>query len=535
MMKFLRSQSQTVLVVVLGVIGLGFLFYGNSGNFLTTGTGRTSNDFGRIDGEDLTVADLTEAVRNTRNSMIIHGQGSDLRQPGAAAKVAELAWGQLLMLHEADRLHLTISDKELVDFVHSQPIFQKDGVYSPAAYQSFITELKDQLHLPDDSGADPLAGAKAEFETVLRNDLTLEAVSKALFSSVRGSAQDVSTQYEKFYGPATVSVVTIDPKTYIASAKVTEADIENEYKTNPTNPAYRTDEKRKVDYVLFLLPPDQAKLPDAQKAAALNALGEKATKFALAFIPDPSADPGSAFTPPDFLTEARKEGLSPATTDFFAADTQPANVPPSPAFNSSAFSLTKDSAISKVVELENGFAVQHLDEIQPSELRPLEEVKAAITSHLQQTQGQGQAQFAAQLMSKLLEAAVAKGSDFKTTAAGMKLKAETIPAFVPYGILTAKTPQTDPRLQTIAYEVTSLQPGQVSDPVPLSSDNTTLILHLDRRDKADPAGLADFETRYRSSQDQQLRQAVAEDWTDWKSKQPGTHKPPDLESFGSVE
>ena len=37
MMKFLRSQSQTVLVVVLGVIGLGFLFYGNSGNLLTTG------------------------------------------------------------------------------------------------------------------------------------------------------------------------------------------------------------------------------------------------------------------------------------------------------------------------------------------------------------------------------------------------------------------------------------------------------------------------------------------------------------------
>ena len=74
MMKFLRSQSQTVLVVVLGVIGLGFLFYGNAGNLLTAPGSHTSNDFGRIDGEDLSVAQLTDAVRNTRESLMISGE-----------------------------------------------------------------------------------------------------------------------------------------------------------------------------------------------------------------------------------------------------------------------------------------------------------------------------------------------------------------------------------------------------------------------------------------------------------------------------
>src|SRR5476649_1062878 len=123
MMKFLRSQSQTVLVVVLGVIGLGFLFYGNSGNFLATAAGRVSNDFGRIDGEDLAMADLTDAVRNTRDSLAIHGQSEQLRQPGASAQVAEEAWRQLLLLREADRLHIIISNKELVDYIHSLPVF----------------------------------------------------------------------------------------------------------------------------------------------------------------------------------------------------------------------------------------------------------------------------------------------------------------------------------------------------------------------------------------------------------------------------
>lgn len=535
MMKFLRSQSQTVLVVVLGVIGLGFLFYGNSGNFLTTGTGRTSNDFGSIDGEDLTVADLTDAVRNARYLLKIHGQAQELTQPGASAQVAELAWSQLLLLHEADRLHITVSDKELVDYVHSLPVFQKDGVYNPEVYEKAMGQLKNLLRLPDDSGADPLATTKAVFETVLRNDLTTEAVTKALFSGVRNSAQDVSAQYEKLYGPATVSLVTLDPKSFIATAQVTPAEVEAEYKAHPLNPDYRTQEKRKVDYVLFLLSPDQAKLPEAEKTAAMNALGQKALDFALAFQPEPSATDSAPPPPPEFLAEATKRGLKPATTDFFAVDTPPANVPPSPAFNNAAFSLTKDDAISKVVELDNGVAILHLAEIQPSELRPLEEVKADITKQLQQSKGGQTAQVTAQIMAKALQGAVAKGADFKTAATGMNLKVETIPAFVPYQILTAKASQTDQRLQTIAYATTSLTTGQVSDPIPVQSDNTTLILHLDTRGQADPAGLAEFETRFRQSSDQQFRQTAVTDWTSWKSKQPGTRKPPELDSFGNVD
>ena len=323
--------------------------------------------------------------------------------PAPRRKVAEEAWRQLLLLREADRLHINISDKELVDYVHSQPVLQKDGVYSPDVYQSRMTELQNIIHVPAEAGVDPLVSAKAMFETVLRNDLRVQAVTKALFSSIRSSARDVSTQYEKFYGPATVSFVTFDPKSFVAAAQVTPADIEAEYKANPTNPAYRTKEKRKVDYVLFLLSPDQAKLPDAQKAVAKDALGQKALDFALAFQPDPSATPGTTPPPPDFQAEAKKRGLTPATTDFFSADTPPANVPPSPAFNTAAFSLTKDNAISNVFELDNGVAVLHLAEIQPSDLRPLAEVQADIMKQLQQTKGLQAEQLAAQSASEKLQ------------------------------------------------------------------------------------------------------------------------------------
>ena len=146
----------------------------------------------------------------------------------------------------------------------------------------------------------------------------------------------------------------------------------------------------------------------------------------------------------------------------------------------------------------------------------------AVEKQLQQRKGLQAEQAAAggAAMRLKLGLALNKTSDFKTEATKLGLKTDTLPTFVP-----AKAAANDERLRAIAYAVTSLKPGDVSDPVPIQSDNATLLLHLDTRAPADPAGLADFENRFRSSQDEQLRNIVSADWADWKSKQPGTHSP----------
>jgi peptidyl-prolyl cis-trans isomerase D len=529
MMKFLRSQSQTVLVVVLGVIAVGFLFYGNAGNLLTAGTSRASNDFGRIDGEDLSVADLYDAVRETRNWLLIHGGAAQLQQPNASAHLAEGAWAQLLLLREADRLHIDVGPEEIADFIRKQSIFQKDGAFNLEAYDAQIKEMQVELRISPDSGVDPVVATKTIFENLIRDYLRTDAVNRALFDSVRSSAHDVAEQYAKFYGPTTISYVTFDPKAYLAHAQVSPADIEAEYKSNPNNPAYRTDEKRKVDYVLFALTPDQMKLPDDQKNAAKDALGQKALDFALAFQPDPSAAPGAPAPSIDFQAEAKKRGLNPGTTDFFAQDQPPGNLPPSPAFNNAAFSLSKDNTISKVIEMDNGVAVLHLAAIQPSALRPLDEVKAEIQKHLLEASARQAASITAEISAKLLQAEVAKGTDFKKAAAAKNLKVITTPAFVPSALRDA-----DPTLQSLAYHAFALTVNQVSSPVQLTEGGQYAVAHLDSRAQPDPAGLSDLE-RVRDQEDQQFRQVVITDWIAWKSKQPGTHKPPDLDAYGTVE
>jgi len=528
MMKLLRSQSQLVLVIILGVIGLGFLFYGSSGNMLTSG--HVSNDYGRIDGSDISVAELYGQVRNTRYFLVLTGHGQQLAQPGAQALVAQEAWRQLLLLHEADRLHIQISDQELADYIRKQPLFQKDGAYSPELYQEIMGKLQVAFRLSPDGGADPLATTKATFETLMRDNLRSQAVSGALFSTVRGSNLDVGAQYEKFYGPTTVSLISFDPKSFESAVQVSPDDIAAEYKANPMNPSYRSKEKRNVDYVLFTLTPDQAKLPAKEKAAAIDALGQKALDFALAFQPEPSANPATPPPPPDFLAEAKKRGYTPITTGFFTVDTPPTGLPPSPAFNSAAFDLTKDKSISKVVELENGVAILHLAEIQPSDLLPLEQVKADITTMLRETKALQAEQAAAQTAANSLKAAMAKGTAFAAAAASLNLKVETPAAFVPKNV-----PTSDPKLRVAAYVATTLSPGQVSDPAPVQGTNSLVLVYLDGRAKADTAGLAEFTKSFGQEQDQQLRNMVYLDWSNWASSRPGTRKPPELDAYGGVQ
>jgi peptidyl-prolyl cis-trans isomerase D len=512
MMKFLRSQSQSVLILILVVLGGSFIFYG-TGNVLNSGV-RGGTDYGRIAGQDLSVAELYNAVHITHNSMLM-SQSKVLDRPDATKIIAEEAWRQLLLLHEADLLHIEISDQELITYVQS--IFQKDGAYSPELYQTVMSNLDNKFHITPDA-----------FEAVVRSQLRSDAVRAALFLSVHASSRDITKQYANLYGPTQVSVITFDPKNYLGQVKVSPDEIQAEYKEHPDNPAYRTQEKRKVDYVLFPLTPEQMKLPQKDKEAAIDALGEKAITFALALQPDPSN--AAAPTPPDFQAEAKKEGLSAETTDFFAVDAPPAGLPPSPAFNNAAFALTKDDPISKVVELDNGVAVLHLSNVQPSELRPLSEVQGDITKQLQQVKAGQTAQIFAQIDGQMLKSKTTSDADFAKAAAGLKLTPQTLPSFVP-----ANTPASDPRLQTIAEAATQLTVGGVSDPLPIDSDQTIVVVHLDSRAAPDPAGLSEFETRFRNAQDQQVRTLAFIDWANWMSKQPGTHRPPHLADYGGVE
>jgi hypothetical protein len=364
----------------------------------------------------------------------------------------------------------------------------------------------------------------------VHNQLRTDALYKTLFSSIHGSGDDAATEYQKDYGPEQISYVTFPAATYSSAAKVTPEEIAAAFKANPTNPAYRTDEQRQVEYILFPLSAGQAKLPEQQKQAAIESLGDKALDFALALQPDPNAPNTSALPAADFDAEAKKRALTPITTNFFPVGKPPAGMAPSPAFNNAAFALSKEDPISKVVALDNGVVVMRLLQVQSSQPKALAEVSPEIEKQLQQSKGARAQELAAAIAAATLRDAVKKGTIFAAAAAAQHLPVQALPNIVP-----RKVSMSDERMATLAYFSAMLPVGAVSEPIPVSTDNSVIILHVDNRGAPDPAGQAEFAKHYRDTQDENLRAAAFADWVNWKSKQPGTHPPPNLEAYGAVE
>ena len=87
-----------------------------------------------------------------------------------------------------------------------------------------------------------------------------------------------------------------------------------------------------------------------------------------------------------------------------------------------------------------------------------------------------------------------KGADFKTAAAAQHLTVQTLPAFVP-----RKASMKDMKQATLGYYSARLPVGAVSSPIPLESENSVLVLHVDSRAPADAAGFAAFEAQYGQS------------------------------------
>ena len=416
------------------------------------------------------MADLYGAMRNERTTLVLFNRN---REQPTQAELAANAWTRLLLLREAARLHIDVPDADVIANIQSQPQFQKDGAYSPDLYREFSTFLLNTQHISADT-----------YAALLHDQMRVAVVYRTLFSSVHALGSDVQARYDKGYGPVQVSYVSFVPAAYAATARVTPAEIEAAYKADPMNPAYRTDEKRQVEYVLFPSRRPRTSSRTRKRTPPSRRIGEKAVDFAQALEPDPNASSGAAAPAADFHAEAAKRGLAPVTTDFFTATSSPAGLPPSPAFNNAAFALTKDDPISKVVQLENGVVVMHLVQIQPSELKPLAEVSPAIEKQLQQQKAAQTAHAAATLAAADLKAAVAKGIDFKIAAAAHHLSVQTLPSFVP-----GKIPETDARLATFGYFSSQLAVGQVSDPEPVESDNSVVVMHVDSRAAGRPRRL----------------------------------------------
>jgi len=129
-----------------------------------------------------------------------------------------LAWQRLILLHEARRKKITISDAELINSIEGNPSFQKNGKFNKALYDSIV---KYEFHLQSRA-----------FEEHLREDMMLQRLSDSVTASVSITEPEIQEAYKKENEQISINYISAIPSDFQKDITPTEEELKDYFLKN---------------------------------------------------------------------------------------------------------------------------------------------------------------------------------------------------------------------------------------------------------------------------------------------------------------
>jgi peptidyl-prolyl cis-trans isomerase D len=241
MLNVMRKHAGSWMIkVVLFAIVIVFVFWG-VGSFRS----REASKVATVNEEIITVVDYRRAY----NNMIDQYRqrfGSSLNDDMIEMlQIKKQVLNQLidrkLLLQEADRLDLRVSDAEVADSIMNTPVFQSNGTFDNRRYRSLLAQVR----------LTPEA-----FEADQKSVLLGEKLSRIIMGAAKVSDAEARQWYEWQNASVNVDYVVFQPSRY-SDIEPSEAAIAEYF--DAQKETYKTDPMLKARYVVFE--------PDAYKGA----------------------------------------------------------------------------------------------------------------------------------------------------------------------------------------------------------------------------------------------------------------------------
>ncbi|MBI3615782.1 MAG: peptidylprolyl isomerase [Candidatus Omnitrophica bacterium] len=133
----------------------------------------------------------------THQAILTHGEKA--HQEVSNEELGHQAWERLMLLREAKRLGIQVSDREIIEELKRWPIFQRDGQFDRVGYQAIV-----QYTL----GTSPRA-----FEEEIRENLTLKKLFEQALPEPRIPEQEIHKHFLLKETSIQVSTLTLSSKT----------------------------------------------------------------------------------------------------------------------------------------------------------------------------------------------------------------------------------------------------------------------------------------------------------------------------------
>jgi peptidyl-prolyl cis-trans isomerase D len=137
-----------------------------------------------------------------------------------------------LLLSEAEKQNIKVSEQELSERVKSLPVFQKGDKFSPNMYKNFLKYRRQTAK---------------EFEDNQRDVLAIEKMEKLIKSNIKVSESDMLDVYQKENEKIKLSYISIAKDHFKPPAEASDEELQAYFEKNKQN--FEIPEQVKVEYV----------------------------------------------------------------------------------------------------------------------------------------------------------------------------------------------------------------------------------------------------------------------------------------------
>lgn len=406
MLNLIRKHADSWMIkgilwlIVLAFVGTIFYSWGMGGPV----QGR-SGILGTVNGEEITLAEFDRSLDNLVNFYRdqFQSQFSDamIEKLDLKNSALEAIIQKKLLLMEAEKQNIRVSDAELADRILSNPNFQKENRFSRPLYERFLTfnrlsaqefeKNQRQLLLMEKVEAfikDNTHVSDAEVKEAWNKENRKIKIKYAEFpkdyyqSQITPTDEQLQQYYEahkrEFEVPVQIKVqyVKLTPEEVQGEIKVYEEDIKDYYENNKAD--YFIPKRYKAKHILFraegnFLPGED--LPLEEKEKRLNESEAKAKARAEEILKKIKQEGASFEEMAKQHSDDKISGNNGGDLGQFSKGTMVTEF-------EAALDAMKPGEISGPVKTPFGYHLIKLDEVQEQHLKPLEEVKAEIVEKL---------------------------------------------------------------------------------------------------------------------------------------------------------
>jgi peptidyl-prolyl cis-trans isomerase D len=233
MLRFLRQSATSWLIkIILGAIVVVFVFWG-VGSFRSQRKARVA----LVNGETITLDEYSEAYNNIieqlRQRLGNNLNDDMIKMLNVKGQAIDMLIDKKLMLQEATKLNLRVTDNELADTIRQIEAFQTDGNFDSQIYKNVL----NQNRLTPE-----------EFELIQKKAMIIEKLRSFILSNVKVSEQEAIEWFKWENISVNVDFVVFEPGRY-DDTNPTPDEINSFFEDNKRS--YKTDAMVKVRFLRF--------------------------------------------------------------------------------------------------------------------------------------------------------------------------------------------------------------------------------------------------------------------------------------------